>query len=100
MGDSIEKRREEERRGEEKRREEKRGEEKSTRTYETFGCIVHKSQLEALLVEERLSQSPAQSIRRKGRFVAVLQLGKQFLQQEQEDDELAVPVDSTAMDGT
>lgn len=52
-------------------------------TYETFGGVVHETELEPLLIEERLGQRPSQRVGRQGRLVAVLQLGKQFLQSDE-----------------
>ena len=50
-------------------------------TYEALGCIVHEAELEALLVEEGLGQSAAESIGGQGRLLGELQLREQLLQQ-------------------
>lgn len=47
---------------------------------EAFCSIIHEAQLKSSLVKEGFCQCPTQCIRRKGRLLAVLELGKEFLQ--------------------
>lgn len=53
----------------------------ANRSYKALGSVVHNAQLEALLILEGLSQSTAQGIRGQHLLTAVLELGKDALQQ-------------------
>ena len=49
------------------------------KTYEAFSSIVHKPELESLLIGEGLSQRFPQRVRRKDGLITILELGEDDL---------------------